>query len=251
MNGLINKKKYREQKGMSILEALVASVIVGIGFIAIFQMVNYSVTSINVSGERTKANYLVSMIAEGMIGYKDTVGGVTEADRKNIVYENGKAYLVKEGVKTECKKFAEFYKDLGAEGSSGCSGGDTEIKRIEINTCTKKEEFSTANDYTEINNVTDPTDKKFDDASGNNVNKWQNIIGEDQLLKCRSPKEFKSVKMYQMCAWSGGDACEIKNTKVFDESMYLGKIQINLNDGKKRKFLYFQADYLVKQDEEG
>ena len=102
MCGLINKKKYGNQKGMSILEALVASVIVGIGFIAIFQMVNYSVTSINVSGERTKANYLVSMIAEGMIGYKDTVAGITdEADRENIVYENGKAYLVKDGSKKE------------------------------------------------------------------------------------------------------------------------------------------------------
>ena len=97
MSGLVNKKKYGNQKGMSILEALVASVIVGIGFIAIFQMVNYSVSSIHVSGERTKANYLVSMIAEGMIGYKDTVGGITEADRKNIVYENGKAYLVQAG----------------------------------------------------------------------------------------------------------------------------------------------------------
>ena len=115
MSGLINKQKYRNQKGVSILEALVASVIVGIGFIAIFQMVNYSVSSIHVSGERTKANYLVSMIAEGMIGYKDTVGGITEADRKNIVYENGKAYLVQAGgEKKECKKFAEFYRNLGS-----------------------------------------------------------------------------------------------------------------------------------------
>ena len=54
-----------------------------------------------------------------------------------------------------------------------------------------------------------------------------------------------------MCAWKGADECELTNKNVFDESMYLGKIQINLNDGKKRKFLYFQADYLVKQDEEG
>ena len=77
-----------KQKGLTIIEALISTALIGIGFIAIFQMVNYSVTSINVSGERTKANYLVSMIAEGMIGYKDTVGGVTEADRKNIVYEN-------------------------------------------------------------------------------------------------------------------------------------------------------------------
>ena len=33
-------------------------------------MVNYSVQSIDTSGERTKANYLVSMIAEDIIGYK-------------------------------------------------------------------------------------------------------------------------------------------------------------------------------------
>ena len=252
MSGLINKKKYGNQKGMSILEALVASVIVGIGFIAIFQMVTFSVSSIHVSGERTKANYLVSMIAEGMIGYKDTIGGITEADRKKLFYQDGKAYLVQEGgEKKECKKFAEFYKDLGSGGSGCGSGGDTEIKKIEINTCSNRKEFNTAGDFTELNNVDDPNDTKFDDASGNNLNKWQNIIGEDQLLKCRSPKEFKSVKMYQMCAWSGGDACELKNTKVFDESLYLGKIQINLNDGKKRKFLYFQADYSVKQEDEG
>ena len=246
MCGLINKKKYGNQKGMSILEALVASVIVGIGFIAIFQMVNYSVTSINVSGERTKANYLVSMIAEGMIGYKDTVAGITEADRENIVYENGKAYLVKDGGKRECKKFAEYYKDLGAEGNACGDGGGAEINKIEVNTCTNRAEFKEVDDFTEIN-----TDVELGSASGNNVNKWQNIIGEDQLLKCRSPKDIKSVEMYQMCAWRGADACDFTNRNVFDESMYLGKLQINLNDGKKRKFLYFQADYSVKQDEKG
>ena len=94
------------------------------------------------------------------------------------------------------------------------------------------------------------TDVELGSASGNNVNKWQNIIGEDQLLKCRSPKDFKTVEILSMCAW-GHDQCDFINRNVLDESMYLGKIQINLNDGKKRKFLYFQADYLVKQDEEG
>ena len=43
--GLLNKKN---EKGMSILEAIVASVIVGIGFIGIFQMVGYAVNSIDV-----------------------------------------------------------------------------------------------------------------------------------------------------------------------------------------------------------
>ena len=30
--------------------------------------------------------------------------------------------------------------------------------------------------------------------------------------------------------------------------MYVGRIQINLNNGKKRKFLYFQSDYKIKQN---
>ena len=38
-------------KGLSLIEALVCLVIVGIGFIAVFQMVNYSVRSIDVSGK--------------------------------------------------------------------------------------------------------------------------------------------------------------------------------------------------------
>ena len=38
---------------------------------------------------------------------------------------------------------------------------------------------------------------------------------------------------------------------VYDESMLIGRIQINLNNGKKRKFLYFQADYKVKQSDGG
>jgi hypothetical protein len=29
--------------------------------------------------------------------------------------------------------------------------------------------------------------------------------------------------------------------------MYVGRIQFNLNDGKKRKYLYFQADYKINQ----
>ena len=51
-----------KEKGLTLIEALVSTVIVGIGFIAVFQMVNYSVQSIDVSGERTKGNYLVTMV---------------------------------------------------------------------------------------------------------------------------------------------------------------------------------------------
>ena len=70
MTGTDNKIK--NQKGMTLLEALVSTAIVGIGFVAVFQMVNYSVQSIDVSGERTKANYLVSMVAEDLIAEKNS-----------------------------------------------------------------------------------------------------------------------------------------------------------------------------------
>ncbi|MDA9645212.1 hypothetical protein N9T36_01275 [bacterium] len=42
-----------KEKGVTILEGLVATAIVGIGFVAIFQMVTYSVQSMDVSSQRT------------------------------------------------------------------------------------------------------------------------------------------------------------------------------------------------------
>ena len=57
------------------IKALVSTAIVGIGFVAILQMTNYSVQSIYTSGERTKANYLTNMIAEDVIGHKEISTG--------------------------------------------------------------------------------------------------------------------------------------------------------------------------------
>ena len=51
--------------------------------------------------------------------------------------------------------------------------------------------------------------------------------------------------MFEMCRWAKNN-CEFQNNNVFDERMYVGRIQFNLNDGKKRRFLYFQADYEPK-----
>ena len=67
MVNFINRKF---EKGLSIIEALVATAIVAIGFVAIFQMVSYSVQSIDVSNERTKTGYLSGMVAEDLIADK-------------------------------------------------------------------------------------------------------------------------------------------------------------------------------------
>ena len=72
-------KQKANQRGITILEALVSTAIIGIGFVAVFQMVQYSIRSIDVSGERTKMNYLVGMVAEDIISDKDT-----EDDKKNV-----------------------------------------------------------------------------------------------------------------------------------------------------------------------
>ena len=76
MTGIDNKRK--SEKGMTLLEALVSTAIIGIGFVAVFQMVNYSVQSVDVSGERTKASYLVSMVAEDVISEKNSSSPTTD-----------------------------------------------------------------------------------------------------------------------------------------------------------------------------
>ena len=48
-NTMTNIVKYKLQKGISLVEALVSTTIVAIGFLAVFQLVNYSVNSIEVS----------------------------------------------------------------------------------------------------------------------------------------------------------------------------------------------------------
>ena len=72
MIGLGNNKRNSE-RGLTLIEALVATVIVGIGFVSVFQMVQYSVSSIGVSSDRSKANLLMTMVVEDFISEKLTV----------------------------------------------------------------------------------------------------------------------------------------------------------------------------------
>ena len=72
-----NAIKLIKQRGTTLLEALVATAIISVGFIAIFQMVTYSVSSIDVSGERTKINYLADMVLEDLNAYKNSENNST------------------------------------------------------------------------------------------------------------------------------------------------------------------------------
>ena len=183
-----NKRK--KQSGITILESLISTAIIGIGFVAIFQMVNFSVQSIDSSSERTKANYLVSMIAEDIIAHKIT---------------------------------------------------DTSFKRIEA--CGEKKN--------KLDDIKPIYETGVEDAEENKKNKWDKIFKTDRYLKCRSEKDIKDVKIFQICK----TGCDYTSLYIEDESdihaevydeMFIGRVQVNMNDGKKRRFLYFTADYTLK-----
>ena len=240
----VNKMNFfnKKQSGLTLIEALVSTAIVGIGFVAIFQMVNFSVQSINTSGERTKANYLVSMIAEDIIGYRNTIYGANTSEEKIIYDGDGIPKIVNEdGTIIEnidgspIKKFAQHLLGGWSAGES-TTGGDTSI-------CAAK-----AGGLDDIPTLYESGGDEFtifNNAPQNKQEKWKNIIGGDRYLQCRSDKDIKTVKVFKICRW-GGDC--IENDNVYDEGLYIGRIQINLNDGKKRKYLYFQADYQIKKE---
>ena len=221
-------KKYKTQLGLTLLEALMSTAIVGIGFVAVFNMVNFSVQSIDTSGERTKSNYLVSMIAEDIIGHKDTIHGHS-TDDKNITFnKEGKQVKLNEDgeVVEEYKKFAEYLKETEWNVGTG------------ENICANKADYKRADD---INSLYEDENV---DAPRNKQNKWKEIFGSDRYLKCKSKKDIKNVKVFQICKWKH---CDYQNENVYDDGLFIGRVQINMNDGRKRRFLYFTADYQLKK----
>ena len=215
MKNVHNKKI----SGLSLLEALISTAIVGIGFIAILQMTNYSVQSIYTSGERTKANYLTNMIAEDVIGHRKIVtGGATNFSDWLSESDN---------------QFDSEYCLNAAEGQASANTGNIY-----------------GNDE-----VDGPLMKQ---------RKWMAILSNRSYLNCRGTKERRNFRIFKIGSrWSppelntlinnnrttiniGPDQREVNLPIVTEDVIYIGRIQMNLNDGKKRKFLYFQSDYILK-----
>ena len=208
---MINKKN-KKVLGVSILEALVSTVIIGIGFVAILQMTNYSVQSMQTSGDRTKANYLTNVIAEDVISSRRESTGA---------FDNFSNYLISN--------------QLNADVCSSAAG-----------------------------TASADTGKIYGDGSGSldapvmKLNKWKALLNSKDYLSCKgeigadgniSFKETRQFRVFKICGWSTGAGClsndnELYNGgKIQDEEMYIGRVQINSNQGKKRKYLYFQTDY--------
>ena len=206
---MIKKKMNKKISGLSLLEALISTAIVGIGFVAILQMTNYSIQSIYISGERTKANYLTNVIAEDVIGNQDI----------NTTGDNNFSNLLSQ---------REFNSNF-CQSNSGGTNNSGEI-------------------YSGTTNNTTNVEIK--------TNKWNALLNNKDYLNCAGRNETRNFRVFKVVSrWSQVDGLinpqqtDIDNNGspdepyVMDEVMYIGRVQFNLNNGKKRKFLCFQSDF--------
>ena len=227
LDGSTNRmmKKISKVSGLSILEAIVSTVIVGIGFIAILQMTNFSVQSIDNSGDRTKANFLTEMMVEDVLGSRDSFWGVS-SDDENISYDSQVRATHTDSNFTDQNgllyTFVERLNETAwdSDAAANCTGNNGQ---------------PASNVY---------NDQEVD-ALQNKENKWNTIISENRFLKCKSTFEDKRLEVFDICRW---DSCTFNSANVTDEPMHIGRVEMKLNNGKKRKYIYFQADYRLKKD---
>ena len=156
-------------------------------------MVNYSVRSIDVSGERTKSNFLVSMVAEDLMADKDQEYGG--------------------------KNFHEYLLGTSNKGwrMGSCSNGTS-------------------------------SNSNFTNAPQNKMQKWDNRFSKKRI-KCKGPNDIKALKIFDICHSSLSPNCNYvgPNDSTYERQLYynkryFGRMEVNLNNGKKRKYIYFQID---------
>ena len=156
-------------------------------------MVNYSIRSIDVSGERTKTNFLVSMVAEDLMADKDQEYGG--------------------------KKFYEYLLGTNNKGwrMGSCSSGAS-------------------------------SNSNFTNAPQNKMQKWDNRFSKKRI-KCKGPNDIKALKIFDICHSSVSPGCNYVgvNDSKYERQLYynkkhFGRMEVNLNNGTKRKYIYFQID---------
>mgnify|MGYP005696364327 FL=1 len=99
--------------------------------------------------------------------------------------------------------------------------------------------------------------------------KWEALLNNKSYLNCKGTNERKNIEVFKISSTYSNMKIEdpdnpgtfldegmpnsntrtvngVEEPYVKDDLMYIGRVQMNLNDGKKRKFLYFQTDYFLK-----
>ena len=199
----------KKNLGLTLVEALVATVIVGIGFISVFQMVRYSIESIDTSSNRTKTSFLANMVVEDILSNKDS--------KKND------------------EKFYDFLKDNNDSGwkMNTCSNGSGARFLRKNNAPDNKLKKWT--NYFAKERIKCRGDSDTKELQVFNV---CNGIAKDEegaVISCN----YNNNKTYAYKTKDLNGVEEDRNIKIL-EPRYFGRMEVKLNNGKKTKYLYFQ-----------
>jgi len=119
-------------KGISIIEALVCLVIIGIGFVAMLQLSSFAINAMDRSMEKNKLNFLSEMVLEDMIGDPNNISNYTGFNQASCNYSaKGGSDLHKKNKdkwrsKLEDKNYIKFDKGSGFKDKKPiCFSGDS------------------------------------------------------------------------------------------------------------------------------
>jgi len=199
----VMKKMKKNNSGLSLLEALISMVVVGIGFVAILQVTQYSINSVKTSAERTKANFFINIFAEDSLSLKDS----SRSENLNDIM-----------AVDDDKRFTS---ECGVQGT-----------KMNIKT-------GTAGDvYQNSTSENDPVTNKSE--------KWNALISNRDYMDCsNSGREVRAFEIFKICNFTSSPGC-IDRAGQREEVIYIGRAQMTLNNGGKRKYLYFQSDFRLK-----
>ena len=84
------------------------------------------------------------------------------------------------------------------------------------------------------------------DPISNKSEKWNALISNRDYMDCsNSGREKRAFEMFKICNFSSSPGC-IDRANQKEEVIYIGRAQMTLNNGGKRKYLYFQSDFRLK-----
>lgn len=119
--------KPKSNKGISLIEALVCLVVIGIGFIAVLQLSAFTLGSMDRATERNKLNYLSEMILEDMIGDPDNASSY-DSFNETCTYSHQGGSNLHERKKDKWRdklKEKNFIRIDGKDKKLPCFSGDT------------------------------------------------------------------------------------------------------------------------------
>ena len=116
--------KNRRNKGVSLIEALVAIVVVGVGFASILQLAAYATRTTDVAIERNKVNFIAEMMAEDIIADK------ANSNNYNKTFEC--SYPVVNGSQVSDFRTKRLQENFGVLNVEICKTGD--VKKSSVTT---------------------------------------------------------------------------------------------------------------------